>query len=282
MEMLLSNASIVDSFERLLIGIGISLPAAIWVLAMVRWMIDGDLVPMVGLFGIGLAFGVMSLAVWAPSPWVAGAVFVILLSSLATFSFAQSLLEQRAVRQIDLRVFENAYLSFGERPDNIAAHFGIAKAAHDYGLLGQAIAITQNALSGLDTEIDTVRNASLRDLFRKEEQDLKEWIRETNGKNVMIPVKCPRCQRINPPQAIVCVGCQAPYLLDLARDANVQSKVIVKICVAWMVAAGMILVAAVAGNNLPGSTAAVVSVGAFILGSCILFFMLRDKRLGQA
>lgn len=282
MDVLLCDVSIVDSIERLLIGIGISLPAAIWVLAMVRWMIDGDLPVIVGLIGIGLAIGVISLTVWAPSPWVAGAVFVVLLASLATFSFAQSLLEQRAHRQFDIQALENAYRSFGERPDNLAAHLEIARAAHDHGLLGNAIAISQNALSHLGTEIDPVRNASMRDLFRNDDQDLKEWIRETGGKNVMHPIKCPRCHCMNPPHAIVCVACQAPYLLDLAREQNVQSKVIARICVAWMVTAGMIIVSAAAGNALPAQNAFAVSVSAFVVGAIILFLMHREKPLGRA
>ncbi len=280
MAQFLCENQIVDSVERFLVGIGISLPAALWVICMVRWMIDGELSPTVGVLGIGLAFGLISLTVWAPYPWVAGLIFVVMLSSLATFSFARSMLDQREMKEIDLRQFENAYRSYGERPDNIAAHLGIAKAAHGCGLLSQAIAIAQNALNALGTEIDPVKNASMRDLFKKEDQDLKEWIRESHGKSVLHSVKCPRCQHVNPPHSIACVSCSAPYLLDLARNANVKSRAIARICVAWMVTATMIIVAAVCGNSFPGPIAAVISIGVFVVGSVVMFLMLREKQIG--
>ncbi len=263
-----------DKFGGFIETILISIPVCLWVVATLHWMFEGDLDVIPGINSIAVAIGLIPLALWPPDPVIPGIIFAIVIASIVFFPFALTQANTRMHRLLDTEELERAHESYGQHPDNVAAKFEIARVLHKYGLAEHAIAIAEGARVGLSTELDPVSNRSTQDLFQTEIRLINRWREEAGGKIELKPAQCPRCGRPNLPGTIACLGCGAPYLLDLARESNVRERFITRLVSAWVIIVAVILLGALAGTKFTGSAliAAILTLVAFAgLGLSFIF-----------
>jgi hypothetical protein len=254
-----------ESFETLLIAIGLSLPIAVWVIAIIHWMLDGSVEVAHGFVGIGIALALATLILMSENPVVRAALFVSVLTTLVVVPFADGQLMRRVSKQLDTDALERAHEAFATNPANASARFEIARWLEAFGLVGHAIAIAEEAKNALPDDRDPVSNRSIQDMFAPEIRRLADWkARATVADFRRAP--CPRCKAMNPPGAIACTRCGGPYLLDLARSQSVRSRFVGRLIIAWAIAsvvfAAVPLIALRFGFGIAIAAAAVLIAGA--------------------
>jgi len=267
--------------EVLFISLGVMIPISVWIVFVVHWMIDGLVDAIVGVLAIGLAFGLVALVIWAPLPEMKGAIFVSILATLVTFPFAYSQMGRLEFREVDEHELERAHIAFASNPENVASRFEIARVLATYGLKGHAIAIADQVARQIPDERDEISNRSTRDLFRTEIYRLKQWRLETTDKKQFEPIACPRCKTRNPIHEIVCVGCGAPYLLDLAREKTKKSVLVRKLVMTWIIVAVVLFFVPLAAIKL-GSNMAIATIAALLVACfAALAYINRERVMGR-
>ncbi len=267
--------------ERFLIALGIALPMIVWVIAVVHWLIDGLIEIAHGAAAILLALCLMAIAIWVPVAEVRVAIFVSVLATLAVFPFAYSQYARLQFLEVDEDDLARAHEAFALNPGNAAARFEIARLLWLYGLRGQAITIAEVAAGALPDVRDEILNRSVKDLFHAEIRKLESWKREADKAKDFHPAECVRCKARNPLDAIACVRCGAPYLLDLARKRTVKSKLVGKLVVTWIIAATVFAIVPYLALRL-GFGIALAIVCAFLIaaiGAVAYFF--RERSLAK-
>jgi hypothetical protein len=225
------------------------------ILWIIHKMVDGELGAGPGILAIGVSLWLIMMAVVPPHPAAPGVILIVVLSLMAFFPYASGVLERTALQEIDTALLDKAHRAIHERPDNFNAYFDISRALYGHGMRCQAIAIANRTLQTLSARVDPVQNRSMRDVFRSEEGMVQRWVRYENSlpeSKRSRALNCPNCGSTNPPEQLACVRCQRPYLLELARSTNSQSKVIAKLVFAWalvglFLVGGILLLLAIPG-----------------------------------
>lgn len=270
-----------EIFERLLITIGVMIPVAVWILAVVHWMIDAVIEPILGLVAIVVALALAALVIWGPIPALQGPIIIAILTTIAVAPFANSQLAKFDFQEVVEDEFARAHAAYITNPDNAAARFEIARMLFEYGLKGHAISIAEQAANSIPNEKDPVSNQSLRDLFGNEIRRLQSWKRDTTSPKEFEPLSCPRCKCKNPLTAIACIKCGGPYLLDLARQKTVLSKLIAKLVVAWIVVAIVLTIVPLVAWNMGSNTATALIIGLLVATGFVLTYLFKDRTIGR-
>jgi len=215
-------------------------------------MIDGEMPAAAGLTTMGVILFMLTMSVKPVHPALPLIILVVAITLMAITPFALEQLEKAELRALETDRLIRVYDAFVERPDNTAALFEIAERLYAHGMRANAIAISSAALAGVSQKIDPVRNTSVRDHFRKEEYQLKRWIRENPDPALLTVPACPGCGHVNPPEQLVCEKCGRPYLIDTAYNLNVRPKVYGKLVFAFAAVAGLIVAASAVGLNFSG------------------------------
>lgn len=275
-------AGLETGVTSLLIALGMIPIVGVAALFLIRSMIDGDLDVVQGIAAFAVLFLLMFIAVWQPVPIATGAVFVILLSLMAFFPYAVSQMERIELEEIKTDSLDQAYRNVHNQPDSALARFHLAQSLHDHGLPGHAILLSEQTLASLSTTIDPIQNRSVRHLYRGEESQAKQWRRELRSEQPFTPLKCPKCGHLNPPTAIACEGCQAPYLLELARNLKPRSRFLGKLVLAWASIGLFLVVGALLGAALSGWGAIVVFVIALGSVGGLLAWLFKPKTIATS
>lgn len=257
----------------LLITMVSSLVIAIMSIMIIHKMIDATLHPVQGFTALAVAL-ILLFSCVTGSHLVAGIILVSVLGLAAVYPFASSQIEKIQHQEIDSDVLAKAYQSVGERPDNAAAKLALAQALYHHGFSAHAIILADSTIAGFSTIMDEVSNRSVRDIFRKEEIALARWKQEARPTP---DIRCPRCGTVNPPIALVCVQCQSPYPLDLARMAGSNTRFTGRIVMTWALLAGLIAVAAQASDRLSGGALWLFLLVVFGLVGGLIAFLFRDR-----
>lgn len=239
-------------------------------------MIDGDVPAWMGLGALVGIFPVLILAVRPPHPAVPAIVLVVSITLMAFFPFMLNQLDKADLYSLDVDQLKKSYQALAARPDNFASKLQVAKALHSQGFVHQAIAIATATLDTIPNEKDPFSNRSLRDQFREEDAKVKQWMR-TAGKHPLyaIHMKCGSCGTENPLEAIVCVDCGHPYLLDVAQKGDSRTKVIGKLVLAWGLLALFLVGAASAGLAMPGASGVAVILISLVAIGALFAWMFR-------
>jgi hypothetical protein len=247
----------------LLVGISCGVVLGIAVLLIVYKMIDGEIPAAFGMGSIVGIVGLILFAVRAPHPAIPAVILVVALALMAFFPFMLNQMDLADLNSYDVERLAKSFQALNERPDNFASKLEVAKALHSQGMVHHAIAIGNAALDAIPTEKDSVKNRSLRDQFKNEEYQIKQWMR-TAGKVPLYAehMRCNICQHENPLSAPVCEKCGNTYLLDAVRKGDNKTKVIGKLVLAWALLALFIVGSASAGLSLSG----VAGFGVILLG----------------
>lgn len=261
-----------DAIGTFLIAIACGVVMGIAVLMLIYKMVDGDLPVGAGLVALILIVFSMALAIHPPHPVLPGVILVITLALMAFFPYAERVLEDHALREVDANRLARTFEAVRVRPDNFAAKFELAQLLHRHGFQAQAMQLAGSTLASLSTEQDQLRNRSMRDVFYREEALLKRW---QQGPQNAHSVKCPGCGATNQPTDLFCRSCGRPYMLEIVQGQGIKPRVWGKLVLAWAVLALFIPLNVAIAMNLEG----VVRIAAFVAGlggvAALLTFLFR-------
>jgi hypothetical protein len=242
-------------------------------------LIDGEIHILAAIPAMWAIIGLLALAIKPPHPILSGVVLVVVVSLMAFFPYAESVLEQTDHRLIDTDKLDRAYRTIIERPDNIPARFEIARTLHSHGFRHEAIAIASTTLEGLSKQVDQVQNRSLRDVFRHEEVAVREWQRQMSARPEPPPRRpCTGCGHVSALHMLACEKCGRPHLLERARSMEQRPKVMGKLLVAWAAIATLLVGGAAIGVVLSGVLRVLAFGAAVAATAAVLTWLFRAPR----
>lgn len=230
-----------DTLPGLLLTLIFAPVCAVSVLMILKWMFSNELDVAAGLVAICVILIAMILTIMSKNEIIAGIVLLILVTLMAFLPYAVEQFALAELQGIDIDRLDKAYKQISERPENVGAVFVLAQTVYDMGLPGHAVAIAEKLISQLSKEMDPLKNTSIRDIFRAEEMKAKQWRREIKDDIVFRPVKCEKCGHMNNPGEIVCGGCSAPYLLEIARKIDPRPRIRSRVVIAWAMLAAFFI-----------------------------------------
>ncbi len=235
------------------------IPVSIWVLSMVWWTIQGDVETGFGLLsiGVGITLGVLTVA--PPVPSLSPLLFLLVVLTVIMFPFVRAQLTKHALAQIDIEEVESAYSQLQQRPDNLGAAMKLARVLHTRGMVGPAIAVAENALSGANPG-----------LFREELRMVSVWKNHLRSSDPIQPLPCLRCGNENAPGTCFCASCGAPYLLDHAKGKWVGSGTATRLIASWLAAVLILAGIPMTAAALPPLPSVLLIVAEITLGVFVL------------
>ncbi len=227
----------ITALPGLLIALALAPLCGFAILTLIKWMMENLIDVGPGLAAIVAVVLVMIVTILSKSHVVAGAVIVVLITLMVFLPYAIDQAAMAEIRGSDIDKLDRLHQELTRNPENVSTYFAIAEYVHMLGLEGHAVAISEKTLDRLSTVMDPIKNQSLRDVFRNEEQRAKEWRRRLKDTSAFRPVACPRCGHRNEPGNLACGKCQGPFLLDLARKIDPRQKIRSRMVAGWGVIA---------------------------------------------
>lgn len=264
-----------DSAIQLMITLPSALIIGFAVLMIVYRMIDGIVHAAVGFTIIGFLLATLYLCVWPPHPAVPAIALVCVIGGMVSFPFVESYLNKVAMEEIDVDQLEKVLKAWHARPDNIAAQLQLAAALHQQGFRHHAIALGNDAINRASTQVDNVKNTSMRDIFRKEEYYLRQWEKEETP--APKEVTCPSCFTKNPATTVFCLKCQQPHILHLARATNLGGAVFGRLALTVALICMAIVGGCAVGLAFDGAIKWVAFTAMFAVVGAAIFFLLRTR-----
>lgn len=264
-----------QQFERFIVAMPCIIVCAICGLLIVLRMIGGELQPAPGFGGLGVLIALMYFCVNPPHPWFPLLGVVAIVALMASFPFAEAELERREQREYDAERLERAYAAIQQKADNWSAHFEAAKWLRIQGFHRDALLIAENALNQLATQRDEVKNMSMRDAFRAEEDMVRRWKREAPVPEPALARQCPACKKVNEAGSLLCAQCGRPYHLDKAMLARFRDKVYAKLILTYAIVTALVLGGGGIGLALEGGLRYLAIGGAVVAAGLLLGWVFR-------
>lgn len=248
---------------------------------LVWWMLEGTITGGQGLAGLACCITAFAICIIAGSSLITGIVIIATISLVVTYPFASHKVAEIELSGFNIDLIDRAYQQLHERPDNIPAAFQLARSLYNFGFRGHAIAFSEQTFNNISTVVDPIKQTSLRSHFRNEEYELKNWKLATQDQKFFRPLACPTCKRPNPPGTIVCQACQAPYLLEIARQRDPRPRAMGKLVLAWGLICLIIPIAAFIGFSVPGFLAPIGATLLAVSAIGLILWRLFKPPLGQ-
>lgn len=265
-------------FEQFLVTLPSAVIVALCVVLVVHRMIDGDMPAAPGLGAILALIAILWLCVWPPHPLVPAIALVSVVALMVTFPFAERQLADVELREYDVERLERAVRALEQKSDNPSALFEAARWLYVQGFHADAIAMGDAALRMLSDKRDEVRNVSIREQFRAEDQMVSRWKRSPIAPVHPSAYGCPACRTVNPPGTLFCNGCRRPYLLDRVKKVDLRARFWGRLVLTWALIGGVIVGASSVGLVVTGVLRIVaVGVGVVVLG-LLLTVLFRPPR----
>ena len=247
------------------------IPLAGWILACVHWTIGGDLDPITGFIGIGVAVGLGYEAINPPVPQLAPLTVVAVFVTVIFFPFVKAATEKRQLRNIEIENLEKAYQSLSLRPDNIIAKFRIAKILFELGMCGHAVRIGESLAPNMPQRF-----------FSDELRLLRRWQMTHLDARLFAPISCAECYTSNEAGLIFCRQCGAPFLIDFAKGRVVGSRLGKKLVSSWIALVAVLVGIPIAKSTLSSASSAAVIVAMMGLSLSFVLLAFRDTSGGIA
>jgi hypothetical protein len=239
-------------------GCVIWIPLAIWIVSLVHWMVMGDIEPITGVIGLGLAFGLGVASLVAELRAYNGFFLAAAIGTVALYPFLRQALDRREINKLDLETFEKAYAAAALRPDNIGARFKVAEIAFQRGYPGHAVKLVEGYMPNLDKR-----------MFWEEHRLFSNWVKGGIPPAAFEPLACLGCGTATPVDRLHCPKCGAPVLLEHVRGRALNRGLAKKLLLAWMA-----MVATLAGlpvaSALPGPAG--IALVAILLAALVYAF----------
>lgn len=242
---------------------------------LVKWLVMGEVETWAGIVGLIGVMASFAICVASRSMAVQISSCVGMVSLMVFFPFAGDYLARQDLRCLTAEHIDRGHAELAIRPDNFPAWFQLARNLYDFGYRGHAIAIAEQTMERIPNVPDPMSNATMRDLFRNEDYEIRRWRRESENPKYFRPVPCTKCKNPNPPGTINCQRCGAPYILELSRKTPGSAVIYSKLVVGWAVIAAMIPGAALLSERSSGGLGAMIVLGSIAIGIVILVFLFR-------
>ncbi|MCH8979276.1 MAG: hypothetical protein IH945_08540 [Armatimonadetes bacterium] len=203
------------------------------ILLLMHWMMTGDIDAGAGIVAITVVLLVSAVTITSHSTVAVVAVLICMVTLMVFFPYASDQLAKADLQGMDIDKLDKAHQQLVSTPENIATFFLVAEMVYALGLEGHAIAICESTLDKLSTQIDPIKNQSMREVFRAEESRTREWRRQVRDPDAFRAVACPRCRHRNEPGTLACGRCNGPFLLDLARQIDPRPRVKSRLVFGW-------------------------------------------------
>lgn len=249
-------------------------------LRVVNLMLIGAVETVAGIVTLGLSLVLYGWMCISTSMVITWSILLVVSTLTAFYPFAERQLMQNDHRNINKNKIESHYDQWSARPDNVAAACALASALYDHGYRAAAIALSDQAINTLSSEMDPMSMRSQRDLFGNESRQLEKWKRTLDERSA-VPISCPNCKHNNPPHLLLCEKCSQHHVLLVIRKGDKLGKVVGKLLIGWTLVA-LFLVLIVYGVMLPTKAMQVafitVSSGS-IIG--IMAWLFRQPKFDQ-
>ncbi len=218
-------ASIRDSPVTAAFGCAAIIPLAVWTIAVVGWMIMGEMDFLFGLVALIVAF-LLGMVVMMPSqPVFAPIAFCGILLLMIVFPIVRRQLDRRALVAIEVEQIEGAYQMLSEKPDNASAMFKLAERLYYRGLVGHAIGIGELALAKMPQS-----------MFPEENRAIQKWRHAAKNLTANQDLPCLVCGHRNGPAILYCESCGSNYLALYARGKWLGTTLAMRLVAAWVAA----------------------------------------------
>jgi len=207
------------------LGCLVWIPAAIWVISLIHWMVAGDVEAWIGIPGVVLAVCLGAVTTRPPDPMLSPLLFAAVLGTVVLFPFVRALHHRRQLAQIDIEQLASIHDGLARNPANWAAKFRMAEILYQRGHTGPAIRLAEAAIVHLPAN-----------LFAPEHRVINGWRSTPHHPESLRCPPCLRCGFNNEPGEHVCQRCGRPFLLDLAAGSWVAGGAMAKLLGAWAVA----------------------------------------------
>lgn len=250
----------------------------IWVVALIDWMIQGEVEPLVGFPGIAAAVALGYFSFNPPVGADPNGSYAMLVRSLfaastlvtiVIFPFARRALNRRALAAIDVEAMEDVCERLREKPENDLLRFKLAKLLYERGQIETALAVGRSALEKLPEN-----------LFTEEHRQFGRWRRLNNEAPTDRSIPCVECGWANPPSQVFCEKCGASYLVDLARGRIVGKTYGRRLIAAWVASILALFGIALAGS-LPPGPAIIVVLGLMAVAGMMLYVAFHPSGGGE-
>lgn len=265
-------------FEQFLVTIPAGVIMAICFLLIVYKMIDGEIPGLPGMVALTSVLVMLWFCVWPPHPALPAVILVSVIALMVTFPFAERVLQDVEQREYDVSRLERAFGALQQKYDNPSAMFEAAKWLHVQGFHADAIAIGEATLAMLSTKRDDVKNVSMRDHFRAEEQLVMRWKRSPIGPVHASAYVCPACKTSNVPGTLFCAGCRRPYLLDRVKSVDLRARFWGRLILTWGLIGATVAGGAAIGLTFTGPLRWVVLGVALLVIGLLLTILFRPPR----
>lgn len=198
-------------------------PLAVWAIAVMHWMIMGEMDFLFGAVAI-LCAVLLGFVVMSPSdPIYSPIAFAGIILLMIVFPIVKRQLDRRELVAIDVEQIEAAYQMLAEKPDNASAMFKLAERLYHRGLVAHAVGIGERALSNMPQS-----------LFPEENRAVNKWKHAVKPTTQTLP--CLDCGHQNGVASLYCEGCGAAYLATYARGRWLGSAMAMRLIAAWVAA----------------------------------------------
>jgi hypothetical protein len=271
----------IEAIPGLLIAVALGPICAYSILTIIKWMMENQIDVGPGLAGIVIVILVMLVTILSKSHIVAGAVIVVLINLMIFLPYGIDQAARAELQGSDIDKLDRLHQEVTRNPENVSTYFAIADLVYEFGLPGHAVMIAETTLNRLSTEMDPIKNQSVRDVFKSEESRAREWRRRLTDRNAFKAVACPRCGYRNEPGTIACGKCRGPFLLDLARKIDPRVRIRSRLVLGWAIIAGFFTGTVYVWSLTEASIRWVALFGGLALIAVTFLWLFRPRRLGH-
>lgn len=251
--------------ESFISAIVVWVPVAIWIIALVNWMVTAEIDAISGIFGIALAVAVGFLAVSPPHPSLAPLFVLVAVVTVAVAPITRAAMNRAALQSLEVEAIERAYEMLSTKPDNFGAKIRLARALWGKGIRSHAIAIAEGALQNAPEA-----------MFAEEHRMLIQW-RAAEPENPGVHrIRCIECGIPNTPGGMFCTRCGAPFLLDYAQGKWMKSGVIQRVTAGWIAAVGALVAIPTIAVAFPPIVSIIVIPLVVFVGGWMLYAAFRE------
>ncbi len=250
----------------LIFGLLALIPATLWTVTLVGWMITDEIGVIEGIFGISAVLALLFITAQTKEPLFGITAVLALAVAGILFPFFQRAMSSRAHLQIDMDLMWAAYRLLDAKRTNVGAKVQLAKLCYKRGLLTPAIALLRDAVE------------SAPELLKDEKKVLRIWeseqARAGSAQNVL---QCPKCHFNNTVNSRYCRHCGSAILLHLAGGSWIQNNLVLNAFYIWAITVAALILAPYALHTLPPIYAA-LAIFVILTMSTLLFYRLLRRR----
>ncbi|MCU0315565.1 MAG: zinc ribbon domain-containing protein [Fimbriimonadaceae bacterium] len=189
------------------LGLIVMVPIAVWVLAVINWMIQGEIDAIVGVSSLFVAFGLAFITIQSRDPVVTPLTFFAVLCIMCCYPFVAMTMRNREMAKIDVEQIGRVYEQLAKDKENPVLLFRLAELLYARGYRGQAASIGNRIRSQLEPA----------NLFRTELSLIQSWLLEAKSSEAFKACRCPACGTLNPVSEAFCRRCGEPHMLYVAQ-----------------------------------------------------------------